>query len=129
MNIRVMYDGAVSYYVSDHADAAGHAVPHYFPSTVGPTPVAVPVATRVLVAPAAWDVPEWMALNFAPHDAIRYSYSFVNNGQSGANAVGQMIAQGDLNGNGVPSLFSRACIGTGDGVQGGSALVVINEIE
>ncbi len=129
MNIRIMYDGSVAYYISDHATATGNSLDHRFPATVGPTPAVVPPGVQVWVPTASWDVPEWTALNFAPHDAVRYSYSFVSNGQVGVGALGQMIAQGDLNGNGVNSLFMRTCAGTDEGVVGGSALLIVNEIE
>ena len=129
MNIRIMYDGAVAYYISDHATAAGSSLDHRFPASIGPTPAVVPPATKVWVPSASWDVPEWTALNFAPHDAIRFSYSFVSNGAVGVGALANMVAQGDLNGNGVNSLFSRSCTGTGEGVEGGSALLIVNEIE
>jgi prepilin-type N-terminal cleavage/methylation domain-containing protein len=128
MNIRRMYDGAVSYYVSEHANSNGVIFERQFPGNVGPTPSSIPPAVKVRPAPGTWDHPSWYALDFAVMDPIRYSYSFSSSGV-GTNAFAHMVAQGDLDGDGVSSLFRRSCSGTNEGVRGGSGLETVNELE
>jgi prepilin-type N-terminal cleavage/methylation domain-containing protein len=128
-NIRKMYDGAVAYYLADHADAGGAPLPHAFPPTDGPTPAQIPRGTKVLVPAASWETPGWTAMGFYIRDYQRYSYSFTSTGSDAA-AVATFIAQGDLNGNGVPSTFQRSAAGqVGGGVSGGSGLYVVSDVE
>lgn len=129
MNIRRMYDGAVTYYVSEHANSNGSAQDRRFPADAGPTPSSIPAATRVQVTPSEWSSQEWQQLDFMVSDPVRFSYSFDSNGLTGSLALGQMIAQGDLNGDGVPSLFQRSAAGGTEGVSGSGALYFVNEIE
>jgi type IV pilus assembly protein PilA len=132
MNLRRMYDGAVSYFVGEHSDVNGVVLARQFPANAGPTPAVPPAAVKVLVPPGDWNVPSWNALDFAVNDPQRYSYSFTSTGLD-ATAQATMIAQGDLNGNGVFSLFQRNCFGivsgSETGVSGSSGLYVQNEIE
>jgi prepilin-type N-terminal cleavage/methylation domain-containing protein len=132
LNLRRMYDGAVAYYLGDHADKSGANQNQRFPNSAGPTPAAgIPRGTKKLTPPDEWRTPEWSALDFAVSDPQYYQYSFLNVGQGvGANAMGIVQAQGDLNGNGVPSTFQRVCMGEINGVMGGSAIYyVLSEIE
>jgi len=128
MNIRRMYDGAVAYYVGERADSNGQALAQQFPETVGPTPATIPSGVAYRPIPGEWDFPGWRALDFIVMDPVRYSYSFVSSGTAGS-AVGQMVAQGDLDGDGVYSLYRRICKGMVDGVLGGSGLEMINPTE
>jgi prepilin-type N-terminal cleavage/methylation domain-containing protein len=130
MNIRKMYDGAVSYYVGEHADKTGGLQHNRFPDPAGPTPVTPPKGIPTLVLPSAWGTPEWSALDFAVNDPMRYSYVFESNGLSDSAAFAEMVAHGDLDGDGIYSTFERTCTGIVDGVMGGSGLVWhINELE
>lgn len=129
MNIRRMYDGAVTYYIAEHADANGVAQDRKFPADAGPTPAVIPAATRVVVPQLQWSSAEWQQLDFMLSDPIRFSYSFDSNGLTGNSAFAQMIAQGDLDGDGVPSLFQRSCTGFTEGVKGGAGLYFVNELE
>jgi prepilin-type N-terminal cleavage/methylation domain-containing protein len=129
MNLRRMYDGAVAYYMSDHADNLGIGQNKRFPNSCGPTPATPPKGHPLLVDQSAWATPEWSALSFGVTDPLRYSYTFDNNGETGAKAFSRMIAQGDLDGDGIPSTFFRTCTGEIDGIMGGSALFMIDEIE
>jgi prepilin-type N-terminal cleavage/methylation domain-containing protein len=128
MNIRRMYDGAVAYYVGERADSNGTALAQQFPETVGPTPAAIPAGVAYRPVPGEWDFPGWRALDFIVMDPIRYSYSFISSGTAGS-AVGQMIAQGDLDGDGVSSFYRRVCNGRVHGVEGGAGLEMINPTE
>jgi type II secretory pathway pseudopilin PulG len=125
MNLRRMYDGAVAYYLIDHVDAQGHNLGRDFPGTAGPTPATPPAGVVMPASASLWDVPEWQALNFGVNDPFRFSYTFSHNSTTSAD----VIAQGDLDGDTVPSLFSRAITGTNDGVSGGAGLYVVNELE
>lgn len=127
MNLRRMYDGAVAYYLGEHADSSG-ILQRRFPNTIGPTPATVPPGIKVLVLATAWDVPEWQALNFQISDPIVYSYAFTSSGV-GLTAFATMWAMGDLDGDGNVSQFSRTCMAVNDGVRGGSGMHVVDELE
>ena len=129
MNLRRLYDASAAYFVSEHSDSNGTPVSRQFPGNAGPTPAAVPAGVRLLVPPADWKTPQWAALQFAVSDPLRYAYSFTSNGQTGVNAFATMMAQGDLDGDGIPSTFARTAQGSTEGVQGGSALYMVNEVE
>jgi prepilin-type N-terminal cleavage/methylation domain-containing protein len=125
MNLRKMYDGAVAYYLGEHADANGAIIARQFPVSAGPTPATPPASSRYVSAPAEWKVGGWAALDFMISDAQYYSYAFRQN----TPLTASMIAHGDLNGNTVQSTFERDITGTIDGVQGGLALYTIAELE
>jgi type IV pilus assembly protein PilA len=132
MNLRRMYDGAVAYFVAEHSDPSGSILAQQFPQSTGPTPATPPQATSMVVPPAQWNTLGWNALEFAVNDPLRFSYTFTSSG-SGSASVATMIAQGDLNGNTVPSLFQRQAFGIvngqENGVQGTPGLYVVNELE
>jgi type IV pilus assembly protein PilA len=133
LNMRKLYDGAVAYFAAEHSNAKGDVLPKMFPTTAGPTP-ATPVAgtTPIIVPPGVWNTPGWNALDFFVTDPIRYSYSFASVGQDSA-AAATMIANGDLNGNGVYSTFQRQAFGVVNGaetgVQGTAGLWISDDIE
>jgi prepilin-type N-terminal cleavage/methylation domain-containing protein len=127
MNLRVMYDGAVSYYIGEHSDTVGAVLARQFPNSAPPTPAAVPHGSKHNPTPVEFETPEWMALNFAVRDPYWYQYSF-NRDAAGPNTA-SMIAQGDLDGDNIYSLFMRTCSGTPEGVSGGTVMSSINEIE
>jgi prepilin-type N-terminal cleavage/methylation domain-containing protein len=132
MNIRRMYDGAVSYFVSEHSDQAGTILAKTFPGNAGPTPVTPPAGVKMLAPPGSWSTPEWNALDFAVDDPLRFSYSYTSQGTD-ANAVSWITANGDLNGNGFFSTYQRKVYGVVDsaetGVEGASGMYVANELE
>ncbi len=135
MNLRKMYDGAVAYYVGEHADAAGNIANKQFPIS-GPAVPSLATLTslggnRYPSSPTDWKQAGWQALEFQVADPQVFSYTFTNNnvGGTGVNASASMIANADQNGNGVYSWFERDMQGTLEGVQGGTAMYSINEIE
>ncbi len=97
-NIRAIVTGAIAY-------AEEHGA---FPPAVPRTPALASTEERPWPADAN---PGWDALGFHPSDPIRYSYEFaiLPNGDCAARAYG------DLDGDGVESLFEIAC-GMVDGV-------------
>lgn len=130
MSIRRMYDGAVAYYIGEHVDKTGISLHQKFPDSTGPTPAAaVPCGNPVIVAQAEWGTDSWQALDFAVSDPQRYQYEFQDNGLEGAASFATMIARGDLNCNGVPSMFARTITGIKDGVMGSSGLIIVDETE
>jgi type IV pilus assembly protein PilA len=136
MNLRKMYDGAVAYYVGEHADANGVVANKIFPANGPSVP---PLATltlkmsqgmRYTSAPSDWKQGGWAALDFSVNDPQYFSYTFNNTSTgSGVGASAEMIANGDMNANGLYSVFQRDMHGTLEGVQGGTSMYSLNEIE
>jgi len=133
MNLRKMYDGAVAYYVSEHADVDGKIQSRQFPTSAPTTPslalITAAGGNKVLSTPADWKIGGWTALDFMVTDPQYFAYTFTSNGQLFTDAQASMIAQGDLNGNLLYSYFRRDCYGTTEGVRGGSGLHSSNELE
>jgi type IV pilus assembly protein PilA len=137
MNLRKMYDGAVAYYVGEHADKDGNTANKQFP-VAGPTVPDLATLTNETLThsgyqsqPADWKQGGWSALEFAVSDRQKFAYTFVNDlpGVSGVGSEATMRANGDLNGNGLYSTFSRSMHGTLEGVEGGVAMYTNNETE
>jgi len=137
MNLRKMYDGAVAYYVADHADINGVNASKQFPISGPAVPDLATLSAAQLAgqryqsSPSDWKQGGWAALEFQISDGQVFSYSFVNNlpGATGINAKASMVANGDQNGNKVYSTFERDMQGTLEGVQGGIAMYTDNETE
>lgn len=126
LNMQRLYDGAVAYYMSDHAAADGTLYARQFPPSAGPTPATPPAGKKYTPSPSDFATPQWTALNFEIRDPIRYSYAFINTSAT----TGIIQAQGDLNGDGNPSTFQRSATAIdNDGVRGGSGMYVENELE
>lgn len=110
---------------------------HCLPPSAGPTP-AVPTVDSAEVDFFAEDQPghaTWEALGFQPERPIRYSYSYTPSragcGLIGRDASGTVSfrAEGDLDGDGVRSIFERRAIIQTDGLQPADALHVYQRIE
>jgi len=137
MNLRKMYDGAVAYYVGEHADKAGNIANKRFPDSAPSVPDLATLTNlqlngkRYLSSPSDWKQGGWSALEFSVSDGQNFAYTFTNTnpGGSGTGAAASMVANGDQNGNGVYSTFERDMVGTLEGVQGGTAMYTTNEIE
>jgi type IV pilus assembly protein PilA len=135
MNLRKMYDGAVAYYVGEHADASGNIQSKQFPASAPTTPSLATITAqrgaKYQSSPSDWKQGGWAALDFSVNDPQYFAYTFENksNGGFGTNARGLMIANGDLNGNSVYSWFERDMHGTLEGVEGGVAMYTLDETE
>jgi type II secretory pathway pseudopilin PulG len=114
--LRRMHQAAASYYETPHSKDGGRPRRHCLPSAAGPAP-AEPAAEPEEVDFASEETPghaTWKALGFQPDRPIRYSYSFepVATGCALGPDVGsplvRMRAEGDLDQDGVRSLFERA---------------------
>ena len=138
MNLRKMYDGAVAYYVGEHADINGVIANKQFPVS-GPTvPDARPrldlssAGKRYPSSPTDWKQGGWAALDFSISrraGASRTRSSTTIRAAPASTPSASMIANGDQNGNGVYSTFERDMQGTLEGVQGGIAMYTDNETE
>jgi len=139
MNIRKLYDSTVSYIESEHATATGDIVPRQFPDKKTWTPSGGACGeTGQKYAPTAhisdWKDPTWQAVNFSIDDPFYYAYQTNGSGASGAQMntgdTYDLEAQGDLNCNGISSLFRRtATVDTNYALRGGSGLFQQNELE
>ena len=136
MNLRKMYDGCVAYYVGEHADINGVIANKVFPAN-GPTVPPLATLTAVMATgmrypstPSDWKQGGWTALDFSVSDPQYFAYTFTNTSTGpGVLASAEMMANGDMNANGVYSVFRRDMHGTLEGVSGGVAMYSINEIE
>jgi type IV pilus assembly protein PilA len=124
MNLRKIYDGAVAYYLSEHADSSGAIVPRTFPANAGPTPATIPGVNAHKPVPGEFSTQPWYALSFQIEDPYYYQYWFLNVSPT----LWKCEALGDLNGNNLPSVFDRFISVTADGTIG-SSLYSFNESE
>src|SRR4051812_3809084 len=136
MNLRKMYDGAVAYYVGEHADINGVIANKQFPASAPTVPsLATLTATmqaglRYTSSPTDWKQGGWASLDFSVADPQYFAYTFNNTSTgTGVNAGAEMVANGDMNANKVYSWFQRDMHGTLEGVQGGTSMYTSNEIE
>ncbi len=136
MNIRKMFDSTVTYYEAEHADVNGNIVAKQFPAAKAWTPAqgaccgGVGQKCNPVTYAAQWQDPTWQSLNFSVDDPFYYSYQTSGALGSTIGDVYQLQASGDLNCNGVYSLFQRsATVAAGFTIQGGSGLYTQNDIE
>ncbi len=135
VNLRRIYDGAVTSYQSEQVDRAGQGLPPKFPLTVDPTPGedACCQATDRGQCPSnseAFVKPTWQQLQFSVDDPHYYWYTFVSEGE-GAGAKFSARASGNLNCDATFSTFER--IGFVDlisgSIQGGSGVYTVNPLD
>lgn len=144
MNVRRLYDSAVSYYETEHRPPGSTQVlARQYPATVDETPAVGSCCTgrgqparradgRCAPVAAWWSAPTWQALSFALEDPHYYSYSFraeAPGAPGGASFVA--AARGDLDCDGQPSRFSRSSGKAGAPAQAGvkGALQIEDELE
>jgi len=135
INLRRIYDGAVTSYQSEQVDRSGQGLPPKFPDGIGDTPGEnaccqandrgqCPADSRAFVRPT------WQELQFSVDDPHYYWYTFVSEGE-GAGAQFTARASGNLNCDANYSTFER--IGFVDlitgSIQGGSGVHVIKPLE
>ena len=128
MNLRKLFDSEISYYESEHADDKGNILPRGFAPSSDWTP-----AKTCCGKPGDKCQPDektfagatWQALNFSLDDPYYYQYRVVQKPD------GFIVeARGDLDCDGVFSLFRREGRVTADGnVTGGMGLYSENDIE
>ena len=124
MNLRKMYDGAVAYYVGEHADINGVIANKRFPVTGDCVPDAGDATAyadkRYPSQPSEWKQGGWSALEFQVSDAQVFAYQFYNHDAtaSGTGAKATMRAEGDQNGNFVYSVVRARHAGHARGGPG-----------
>lgn len=113
---------------------------HRLCGSATPVPAAVPAGSKYTPSPApGTDFKSgnasagWMCLKFAVEQPMYYQYAYekgAGSGKSGATANGfEVRARGDLDGNGVYSLFARGADVRDGIVLLGTQLYVENELE
>jgi len=136
-HLNKMWAGSVTYYETDHVDAAGNAVAKQFPATVANVPGAQCACQATGKCPGGgteWTVAgggsSWVALAFSIADPFLYKPSYTSAG-TGTAATFTATATGDLDCDGSLATFQR--LGRIDAVNGdvtGSrAPIVTNELE
>ena len=135
-HLNKMWAGSVSYYETDHVDAAGVPQPRQFPANSGALTVAsisgecaCTTTGKCVAAVADWQNPGWVALSFSIPDPFLYKPKYSSAGTGNA-ATFTAEATGDLDCNSTLSNFKRlgAVDGNGD-VTGSKAPIITNELE
>jgi type II secretory pathway pseudopilin PulG len=131
--LQEMSGRAAAYYAT--AWASGNRF--CLPPGAGPTPSlpTVDSADVVFADEAQTGHQSWEALGFQPDRPVRYSYSF-SPGQHGCDLVGagelrwvSFRAEGDLDGDGVRSVFERRATIDGNGLRPAETLHVYRRVE
>lgn len=133
INLRRMFDGAITSYQSEQVDRSGQGREARFPATVAPTPgedaCCQQGGLRCDPDPVAFRQPTWQALQFALDDPHYYWYTFISEGE-GVAAAFTARSSGNLDCDDLYSTFER--IGFVDllgGVTGGAGMFVSDPIE
>ena len=135
MNVRRMFDAAVSYYESEHAASDGSILAKQFPydaDSIGPvyfpyTKCCTNPGEKCAPSPSIWNTPRWAALNFSVDDPHYYQYASGGDGDGAAYTGG---AVGDLDCDDIFSTFWRTATILSDlSVSGGAGLYIKNDIE
>ncbi len=143
LNVDRIFEGGVTYFEAEHVERGVDAtiLQHCFPSSAEWTPNDTPSGEKYDAATAAslWAATTgagvtWKALDFAMGDNFYYAYQFQTDVADGATASSgnyfYAAAQGDLDGDGDPSLFERAAEVTTEGtIQGSSGIYKKNPLE
>ncbi|MCA9564543.1 MAG: prepilin-type N-terminal cleavage/methylation domain-containing protein [Myxococcales bacterium] len=112
MGLRMVYNGAVTYYTVDHTTVNGAILPTQFPANDGPTPPVSEIGiTRRDPEASDFSSATWHALNFDVSDPHYYAYQFDTTG-TGAGSTFTATAFGNLDGDAVYSTYCR--LGTAD---------------
>ena len=131
--LQEMSDRTAAYYATSWDTGKRYCLP----PSAGPTP-AVPTVDPEEVdffADEQAGHTTWKALGFQPFRAVRYSYSYATS-QDGCDLIGSddfepvsFRAEGDLDGDGVPSTFERRATLGADGLKPAGTLHVHQRIE
>jgi type IV pilus assembly protein PilA len=123
MNLRRLFDGAVSYYESHHGR---------FPKSTPWTPAGLCCAGdggKCQPDAHAWDAPTWKALGFSLNEAHYYQYRVVLEGK-GKNTVLGLEARGDLDCDGKFSLYRREVrLDEQGNLTAGAGLIMKDDLE
>jgi prepilin-type N-terminal cleavage/methylation domain-containing protein len=114
-----IYQGEVSYYQASAERGAGS--PSFITANINPS--TVPAGVKIAPNMAAWNADGWREIGFSLDTAHYYSYT-----ATGTTSAFTATANGDLDGDGVPSTFSRGGTIVGGEVQG-NTLSITEELE
>jgi len=131
-HLNKMWAGSVTYFETDHVDAAGASLPKQFPATVANVPGAECACQATGKCPGGgteWTNASWVALQFSIPDPFLYKPKYTSAG-TGTASTFSAEATGDLDCNGVVASFKRlgAVDANGD-VSGSKAPIITNELE
>jgi len=132
-HLNKMWAGSVTYYETDHVDAAGNAVAKQFPATyaadIAGGECACQATGKCPGGGNEWKNASWVALSFSIPDPFLYRPKYTSNGTLNA-ATFTAEAIGDLDCNGTLSNFKRlGAIDANGDVTGSKAPIVTNELE
>jgi type II secretory pathway pseudopilin PulG len=128
-----MSERATAYYATSWADGKRFCLPQ----SAGPTPATPSVDSAIIDFTAEKHAghQSWEALGFQPDRPVRYSYSYVPS-DHGCNLVGDQAsrsvsfrAEGDLDGDGVRSVFERRATIVGTVLQPADSLRTHRRVE
>ena len=128
-NVAKIADGARAYYLAEMTNRQGELLSKQFPQNVGPTPGAYACEANAPVKhnptlfndPANFGHISWQGLQFAVSKPFLYRYTFETQG-TGRAAFFSARAQGDLDCDGIPSMFEQT------GLVDANNQVVINQL-
>jgi type IV pilus assembly protein PilA len=119
-NTRMIAEGVVAYWESDHSAPDGTGVTHCVPTTKGPSPNSNPEASRHPVndtdyrAHFAESDGTWSSIGWRPLKPFYYSYTWTQSEpacpmpeQTTQIEAGISVAEGDLDGDNTNSTFNR----------------------
>jgi len=126
-SIASIYTAETTYYAQsgERPDATGALNPPQFAACAA-APAGTPSATRASIV-GQW-AGGWTAIGFATDTPVYYQYAVTATG-SGNAAVATITANGDLDGNGTLSTFSRSLSVNTQGDVVGAPLAITNELE
>lgn len=125
-NLRKIYEGEIAYYFTTKSTRAGVAITPQFmqcPSTPDTPPAGIKVS-------GDWSVASWEGIQFSQDSPVYFSYTADTAG-TGTTSSFTARAEGDLDGDGISSLFERTGeidAATGDPV-GAAGIYASREIE
>ena len=132
-NTRMIAEGAIAYFESDHASAAndGQGVTHCVPDTQTAIPTTPPGSNKESNL-SLFDVATFKALGWKPVKPFLYNYAWTDNGAncpiSASATSGIVTSQGDLDDDSTYSTFERKLIAQGGELSIGN-LIRTNELE
>jgi prepilin-type N-terminal cleavage/methylation domain-containing protein len=123
-NLRKIYDGEQAYFYEEKTDAGGIVMTKYFVEL--PQTPAVPDINKQV---GNFEANGFATIRFSADSPVLYCYS-VATGGSDLTASFTARAVGDIDGNGITSLFERVGSVTPTGeVEGGAGVYTIDELE
>ena len=131
-SLNKMWAGSVTFYSTDHVDAAGVSLAKQFPATVANVPGAECACQATGKCPgggAEWRNASWTALQFSIPDPFLYKPKYTSAGVGRASTFVAEVT-GDLDCDGTLSNFKRlGAIDGNDDVSGSKAPIITNELE